>query len=155
MTLAVDLTWMQRALAQAQLAARANEVPVGAVVVMDGRVVGEGHNQCLGQHDPSAHAEVIALRAAAELLGQYRLTGATLYVTLEPCVMCVGALVNARVERVVFGAREPKTGAVLSAFDLLMSDKHNHRVAITEGVLAEDCAAMISGFFSERRHNDR
>ncbi len=142
---------MERALALAARGAEAGEVPVGCVIVRDGIAVGEGWNRPIGSHDPTAHAEVVALRAAARHLGNYRLVDTTLYVTLEPCVMCVGAMVHARVERLVFGARDPKTGAIESAFRLLDGELHNHRIAVSGGVLAEACGALLRDFFRARR----
>ena len=142
---------MQRALELADLASAQDEIPVGAVVVQDNRIIGEGHNACIGRVDPSAHAEVQALRAAALAVNNYRLEDCTLFVTLEPCLMCCGALLQARIKRLVFGVREPKTGAVVSLHDALMLPGINHRVAISEGVLADDCAARLTTFFKNRR----
>ena len=142
---------MREALALADAASAAGEVPIGAVVVVDGEVVGRGHNRSLADHDPSAHAEVVALREAAAAAGRFRLDGATLYVTIEPCLMCCGALVQARVARLVFGAREPRTGAVVSVFDALMAPGQTHHVAIDEGVLEAECAARMRAFFASRR----
>lgn len=150
-TEALDEFWMQRALELARQAEAAGEVPVGAVLVRDEQVIGEGWNQPIGRHDPTAHAEIMALRAASQHIGNYRLLDTTLYVTLEPCVMCAGAIVHARVHRVVFGAFDPKTGAAGSVFDVLASDKHNHRVEIRSGVLAEECGSLLSEFFKSRR----
>lgn len=146
-----DDAWMRRALDLAARGDEAGEVPVGCVIVHDGRIVGEGWNRPIGQHDPTAHAEVVALRAAAARLGNYRLVDTTLYVTLEPCVMCVGAIVHARVARLVYGAADPKTGAVESAFTLLDGARHNHRVEVTGGVLADACGALLRDFFRARR----
>ena len=146
-----DAKWMQEALVLARLAEAAGEVPVGAVLVKDGAIVGSGWNQPIGAHDPSAHAEVMALRAAAKLAGNYRLTGTTLYVTLEPCAMCAGALVHARVARLVYGAADPKAGAAGSVFNLAQTDKLNHRLEVTGGVLAEECGSLLKDFFSRRR----
>ncbi len=147
-----DSAWMQRALVQAGIAAENDEVPVGAVLVdAGGDLVAAGHNQPIGACDPSAHAEIMVLRAAAQKLGNYRLTGTTLYVTLEPCVMCVGALVHARVERVVYGAVEPKTGAIESAQRLFESGEFNHKPEIVSGVLADECAALMTEFFAGKR----
>ncbi|MDZ7802750.1 tRNA adenosine(34) deaminase TadA [Thiohalophilus sp.] len=148
---ALDEFWMQRALELARQAGAAGEVPVGAVVVRDEQAIGEGWNQPIGNHDPSAHAEMRALRDAAQRSGNYRLPGTTLYVTLEPCVMCTGAIIHARVDRVVFGARDPKTGAAGSVFDILNSDKHNHRVEIRGEVLAGECGRLLTEFFQTRR----
>ncbi|MDI6746416.1 MAG: tRNA adenosine(34) deaminase TadA [Rhodocyclaceae bacterium] len=146
-----DSDFMGMALELARQAATLGEVPVGAVIVQDGGVVGRGFNQPIGRHDPTAHAEVMALRDAADRLGNYRLPGCTLYVTLEPCVMCAGAMMHARIERVVFGARDPKTGAAGSVVDLFAEDRLNHHAAVTSGVRAEECGALLSGFFAARR----
>ena len=152
---APDADWMRQALALAEHAARRGEVPVGAVLVRDGgngdELVGQGSNRVIGSSDPTAHAEINALRDAAVRLGNYRLPGTTLYVTLEPCLMCAGALVHARVKRLVFGAREPRTGVVVSHARALESPAHNHRVEVSEGVLAEECASLMQRFFRERR----
>lgn len=146
-----DETFMREALALAREAAGVDEVPVGAVLVIDGEIVGRGFNQPIGRHDPTAHAEVMALRDAAARVGNYRLPGSTLYVTLEPCVMCSGAIMHARVGRVVFGARDPKTGAAGSVIDLYSEERLNHHADIAGGVLAEECGALLSGFFAARR----
>ena len=146
-----DLNCMRSALAEAKAAAEAGEVPVGAVVVAGGEIVARGHNRSETDRDPSAHAEIVALRAAAQDLGNYRLTGATLYVTLEPCAMCMGALVQARIERLVFGAYDPKAGAAGSAIDLSDSPSFNHRFEINGGVLAEECGAVLKTFFESKR----
>lgn len=143
--------WMRRALELASRAEALGEVPVGAVVVRSGEVIGEGFNQPISSHDPTAHAEIVALRDAAGRAGNYRLPDSTLYVTIEPCAMCCGALVHARVSGLVFGAREPKAGAVCSHLQLLGSASFNHRVACHEGVLARECGAMLSEFFRRRR----
>ncbi|MBV2234195.1 MAG: tRNA adenosine(34) deaminase TadA [Sterolibacterium sp.] len=143
---------MHLALAQALLAGQCGEVPVGAVVVApDGQLIGQGYNQPIARHDPTAHAEIMALRAAAKALGNYRLPGCTLYVTLEPCVMCVGALLHARIARVVFGASEPKTGACGSVIDLFAEKRLNHHAEVVGGVLAEESAQLLSSFFAARR----
>jgi tRNA(Arg) A34 adenosine deaminase TadA len=143
---------MQRALELARHAQDEHaEVPVGAVLVANGEIIGEGWNHSISGNDPSAHAEVMALRDAGRKLGNYRFPGATLYVTLEPCVMCSGALVHARVARVVFGADDPKTGAAGSVFDTLVSDKHNHRIAVERGLRAEEAAHLLRTFFRQRR----
>ena len=147
----LDHFWMQRALELAGKAEAHGEVPVGAVIVKDEQIIGEGWNQPILAHDPSAHAEIMALRHAAETIGNYRLLNTTLYVTLEPCVMCAGAIIHARVKRVVFGASDPKTGAAGSVFDVLNSDKHNHRVEITAGVMSEACAERLRTFVQARR----
>lgn len=149
--LAVDQVFMRRAIEAAALAKAAGEVPVGAVVVKDGQVIATGFNQPIGRHDPTAHAEIAALRAAAEALGNYRLPGCTLYVTLEPCAMCAGAMMHARLARVVFGASDPKTGACGSVVNLFSEDKLNHHAELRGGVLAEECGTMLSAFFAERR----
>ena len=147
----IDKRWMRHALTQAKHAAERNEVPVGAVVVLGDEVIGEGYNQPLGTHDPTAHAEIVALRDAARHLENYRLGGTTLYVTLEPCLMCAGAILQARVQRVVFGAFDEKAGAVGSTANLLQSPLANHQCQVTAGVLRNDCAALIEGFFAELR----
>lgn len=148
----LDVDFMRRAMALAQRAEKAGEVPVGALVVLNGQVIGEGWNQPIGSHDPTAHAEIVALRAAANARGNYRLPGSTLYVTLEPCPMCAGAIVHARVDRVVFATVDPRSGAAGSTFDLLPSDERfNHYTRCEGGVLAEESAAMLRGFFRARR----
>jgi tRNA(adenine34) deaminase len=146
-----DNHWMQLALEQAQLAAANGEVPVGAVLVKDNELIASGFNQPISSCDPSAHAEIVVLRAAAKKLSNYRLPGTTLYVTIEPCTMCVGALIHARVERLVFGAPEPRAGAVISAARLLEGSQFNHRVAVQGGLLAEQCSAVMQQFFREKR----
>jgi tRNA(adenine34) deaminase len=146
-----DIGFMQLALRQAQAAADAGEVPVGAVVVRAGQVIASGHNAPLTSHDPTAHAEVNAMRAAAQALGNYRLDNCTLYVTLEPCAMCSGAALHARFKRVVFGATEPKTGAAGSVLNLFAHEQLNHQTQVTGGVLADDCAQVLQGFFEQRR----
>lgn len=142
---------MGLALDLAREAGAAGEVPVGALVVLEGEVVGRGFNQPIGRHDPTAHAEIMALRDAATRLGNYRLPGCTLYVTLEPCAMCAGAIMHARMERVVFGARDPKTGAAGSVIDLFAESRLNHHTTIVGGVLGEACGSLLSGFFAARR----
>lgn len=146
-----DENFMAAALELARSAGAAGEVPVGAVVVVDGAIVGRGSNQPIGCHDPTAHAEVMALRDAAAAVGNYRLPGATLYATLEPCIMCAGAIMHARVARVVFGARDPKTGAAGSVVDLFAETRLNHHAEIVGGVLAAECGALLSSFFAARR----
>jgi len=148
----LDLFWMQRALELARQAEAEGEVPVGAVLVKNEQVLGESWNAPIGEHDPTAHAEIRALRNAATRLGNYRLLDTTLYVTLEPCVMCAGAIIHARVKRVVYGAADPKTGAAGSVFDILNSELHNHRVEITSGVLESECSALLKDFFQARRN---
>jgi len=146
-----DAVFMREAISQAQNAWALGEVPVGAVVVKDGAIIATGFNQPIGTHDPTAHAEIMALRAAAEILGNYRLPGCSLYVTLEPCAMCSGAMMHARLERVVFGAPDPKTGACGSVVDLFGQDKLNHHTEVTGGVLADECGQLLKDFFAERR----
>jgi len=146
-----DERYLERALALAEAAARQGEVPVGAVLVCDGEVIGEGWNRPITSADPTAHAEIVALRAAAARRRNYRLPGSTLYVTLEPCAMCSGALIHARVARVVFGAFDPKTGAAGSALDVLNTERLNHRVEIRGGVLAGPAAEQLQSFFKARR----
>jgi tRNA(adenine34) deaminase len=146
-----DVGFMRHALALSRRAAEEGEVPVGAVLVKDDRVVAEGWNRPIASQDPTAHAEIEALRAGAATLGNYRLIDTTLYVTLEPCLMCAGAIVHARVARLVFGAADPKTGAAGSVFDVFSSDRLNHRVTVQGGVLAEECGAVLSEFFRMRR----
>ena len=146
-----DETWMHEALALAREAEAAGEVPVGAVVVRDGAIVGRGYNVPILHHDPSAHAEIQALRDAARRLGNYRLPGCALFVTLEPCAMCVGAMLHARIARVVYGASDPKTGACGSVIDLVSEQRLNHHTAVRAGVLKEMCGAMLSAFFARRR----
>lgn len=142
---------MREALALASEAACAAEVPVGAVVVCEGRIVGRGWNAPIALHDPTAHAEIRAMRDAAAVLGNYRLPGCTLYVTLEPCVMCAGAIQHARIARVVFGASDPKTGACGSVVDLFAEPRLNHHATVTRGVLQQESAALLRGFFAARR----
>lgn len=148
---AQDLTFMQHALDLATCAENEGEVPVGALVVLNGEIIGEGWNRPIGSHDPTAHAEIIALRAAAAKLGNYRLTGATLYVTLEPCPMCAGAMVQARVARVVYGAPDPLAGSAGTVFDLLNAAALNHRADVQGGVLAGECGQRLKAFFQSRR----
>lgn len=148
-----DVPWMRAALREAQAAAAAGEVPVGAVVVCRGEVIGTGRNAPVGAHDPTAHAEVVALRAAAQRLGNYRLDDCELYVTLEPCAMCAGAMLHARLKRVVFGAADPKTGAAGSVLNLFAEPRLNHQTALHGGVLADECGALLKAFFKERRVN--
>jgi tRNA(adenine34) deaminase len=147
----LDIFWMQRAIELAREAEQRGEVPVGAVLVKDNQVIGEGYNAPIATHDPSAHAEIQAIRAAASALGNYRLLNTTLYVTVEPCVMCAGAIVHARISEVVYGASEPRSGAVGSVFNLLQSDALNHQVTIRSGVLKQECASLLKNFFQQRR----
>ena len=146
-----DDVMMRLALGEAERARLAGEVPVGAIVVIDGRVIGAGYNQPIAAVDPTAHAEVVALRAAARAVGNYRLAGARLYVTVEPCLMCVGAMIHARIAHVVFGAPEPKAGALLSACRAHETPGLNHRLQVTGGVLEEECRRVMQAFFEERR----
>jgi tRNA(adenine34) deaminase len=146
-----DIGFMRMALAQAALAEAAGEVPVGAVLVRDGEVVATGFNQPIGRHDPSAHAEMQAIRAGAEQLANYRLAGCDLYVTLEPCAMCAGAIMHARIRRLVYGAPDPKTGACGSVVDLFGEPRLNHHAEVVAGVLADECGKALSAFFAERR----
>ena len=146
-----DLEAMLEALAEARLAAVAGEVPIGAVVVREGEIVARGQNRVLRDLDPTAHAEIVALRAAAEAVGNYRLMGCTLYVTLEPCAMCAGAMIHARLDRLVFAAADPKAGAAGSVLSVLNHPQLNHQMVVESGILAEDAAEMLRGFFRERR----
>ena len=146
-----DFDYMKIALEEAQAAFLKDEVPVGAVVVHEGEILARAHNSPISLKDPSAHAEMLALRQAAETIGNYRLVGAELYVTLEPCVMCAGAIVQARLSRVIFGARDPKCGAVTSLYNILADKRLNHQVGITEGILQEDCGEIMSRFFQQKR----
>ena len=146
-----DELFLRRALELAREGEARGEVPVGAVVVYEDRIVGEGYNAPIGACDPTAHAEIAALRAAAKSLQNYRLSGCTLYATLEPCIMCAGAVVNARLDRLVFGARDLRFGGVRSKFRLVDSDLLNHRVSVTEGVLAAECTELLQRFFAARR----
>jgi tRNA(adenine34) deaminase len=146
-----DAIYMALALREARKAWEAGEVPVGAVVVKDGEVIAAGFNQPIGRHDPTAHAEIVALRAAAEKLGNYRLPGCELYVSLEPCAMCSGAMMHARLARVVYAAMDPKTGVCGSVLDLFAREELNHHTDVVGGVLAEEAGAMLKGFFAERR----
>jgi tRNA(adenine34) deaminase len=147
----LDLQFMRQAIEQAQLAALEGEVPVGAVLVRDGKVISKAFNQPITRHDPSAHAEMLALRAAAKAEENYRLPGSTLYVTLEPCTMCAGAMLHARVDRVVYGAPDPKTGAAGSVLDVFSSKQINHQTAVEGGVMGEECGQLLRSFFKERR----
>ncbi len=146
-----DLVWMGKALLLAKRAGLEQEVPIGAVVVLDGEIVGRGWNQNIGLNDPSAHAEIMAMRDAGEKLGNHRLIGCSLYVTLEPCPMCVGAMIHARLKRVVFGANDPKTGAAGGRFDWLADPAHNHRLEVTGACMAGESSALLKDFFRQRR----
>jgi tRNA(adenine34) deaminase len=147
----LDHQFMQQAIEQAQLAALAGEVPVGAVLVREGKVIARGFNQPITHSDPSAHAEMLTLRAAAKAEDNYRLPGSTLYVTLEPCTMCAGAMLHARVERVVYGAPDPKTGAAGSVLDVFSSKQINHQTTVEGGVMGEECGQLLRSFFKDRR----
>lgn len=151
---AMDLFWMQRAYELAQRAAAEGEVPVGALLIRDDEILAEGWNRPIAAQDPTAHAEINVLRTAAEHIGNYRLLNTTLYVTLEPCVMCAGALIHARVSRVVYGAVEPKTGADGSVFNVLSDPRHNHQLEVVGGLMAEECSALLQKFFQERRNKN-
>jgi tRNA(adenine34) deaminase len=146
-----DIQFMQEALAEARSAATVGEVPIGALLVHDGRVLARSGNRTIRDCDPTAHAEIIVIREAAHVLGNYRLAGITLYVTVEPCSMCAGAMIQARVPRLVYGADDPKGGAVCSCFQILSSPKLNHQVQVTSGVLAEESASLLQSFFAARR----
>ncbi len=146
-----DLQFMQMALAEAQASAEAGEVPIGAILVHQGEVLTRAGNRTIRDNDPTAHAEIVVIREAARLLGNYRLADTTMYVTLEPCAMCAGAIIQARIPRVVYGPDDSKGGAFRSCFEILTSAKLNHRVAVTAGVLAEECASLLQSFFSARR----
>ncbi len=146
-----DHDFMTKALEEAQNAYSAGEVPVGAVLVHDGEIISRAHNMPITMNDPSAHAEILALRQAGKMLGNYRLVGAELYVTLEPCIMCAGAIVQSRLSRVIFGARDPKCGAVTSLYSVLADNRLNHQVEVTEGILQEECGEIMSRFFRQKR----
>ncbi len=150
-----DERWMRQALALACRAEEHGEVPVGAVVVLNDEILGEGWNQPIGRNDPTAHAEIIALRRAAERIGNYRMPGCSLIVTLEPCVMCAGASVHARIARVLYGARDPKAGAVGSVFEILGSGRFNHDVEVQGGILEAECCSLLKRFFERRRAEER
>jgi tRNA(adenine34) deaminase len=147
----MDETFMAEALGEARLAGAEGEVPIGAVLVADGRIAGRGRNARERLRDPTAHAEILALQDAARALGRWRLTGSTMYATLEPCPMCAGALVNARVDRLVYAVEDPKAGAVDTLFDLVRDPRLNHRVEVASGVLAEECGTLLREFFRQRR----
>jgi tRNA(adenine34) deaminase len=147
----MDATWMAEALVEARKAAAEGEVPIGAVVVYDGRVIGRGRNAREARRDPTAHAEMLALQEAARSLDRWRLTGATVYATLEPCPMCAGALVNARVDRLVYAVPDPKAGAAGTLFDVPRDPRLNHRVEVVSGVMAAECGELLSSFFRSRR----
>jgi tRNA(adenine34) deaminase len=151
MSTPLDEVWMRFALDEAEDALKLDEVPIGAVVVINERIVGRGHNRVITNQDPTAHAEIVALRDAAQMVENYRLVGATMYVTIEPCAMCAGALVNARVKRLVYGAADEKAGAVESVFQICANEKLNHQVEIRDGVLEQECREMIQSFFRNKR----
>jgi len=151
MTHPMDEVWMRLALDEAAEAERLGEVPIGAVVVLGEKVIGRGHNRVITEQDPTAHAEIVALRDAARFLNNYRLTGTTLYVTIEPCPMCAGALVNARVAQLVYGAADPRAGAVTTLFHLCTDPRLNHRLEVRAGVLEAECREMIQSFFQRKR----
>jgi tRNA(adenine34) deaminase len=146
-----DLQFMQEALAEARSSAAAGEVPIGSILVKDGTILSRSGNRTIRDCDPTAHAEIVVLREAARLLGNYRLADTTLYVTIEPCSMCAGAIIQARVPRLVYGADDPKGGAFRSCFEILSNPRLNHQVEVTSGVLAADCTAILQTFFAERR----
>ena len=149
-----DAVWMTEALAEAARAEEEGEVPVGAVLILDGTIIGRGHNSPIQLHDPTGHAEILALRRASHALGNYRSPGTTLYVTVEPCLMCMGALLQSRVQRLVFGCYDPKAGAAGSLYDVSNDPRLNHRVEVTAGVKEEECRAVLQNFFRSRRNKD-
>jgi len=149
--MSTDYDFMKIALEEAEEAYRRGEVPVGAVLVREGNILARAHNSPIARNDPSAHAEMLVLRQAGEKISNYRMTGAELYVTLEPCVMCAGAIIQARLGRVIFGARDPKCGAVGSLYNILTDERLNHQVEITEGILREECGEILSRFFQQKR----
>ena len=151
MNLTDDMTYMQTAIAEAQLARAKGEVPIGAVIVHEVQIIGRGHNLRETSNDPTSHAEMVAIRQAAEAIGHWRLLETTLYVTLEPCVMCMGAIILARIPRLVYSCRDPRAGAVGSIYDFSSDERFNHKVEVVEGVLGEECSRMLSGFFQELR----
>ena len=146
-----DEDFMREALAEAEVSQKQGEVPVGAVVILDGGVIARGHNSVIRLNDPTAHAEIVALRVAARAIGNYRLTGATVYSTIEPCAMCAGALVHARIARLVYGAKDPKAGAVETHFGVCTTDFLNHQVSIKGGILEDECRRVLQSFFRDRR----
>ena len=146
-----DQKWMSEAISLAKYAAQQDEVPVGCVIVRENKIIGKGWNQSISSNDPSAHAEIVALRDAGKTINNYRLLDTTLYVTLEPCLMCVGAMIHARIKKLVFGAYDPKTGAAGSGFNLLEDTRHNHVVDVEGGVLEQECAELLQAFFQQRR----
>src|SRR5437879_6507614 len=146
-----DAQYMDLALAEARKAATAGEVPVGAVIVSNNDVIGRGFNAPIGSHDPTAHAEIVAMRGAAQILGNYRLSGATIYCTVEPCMMCAGAMIHARIARLVFGTPDPKAGSAGSIYNVLTDPRLNHRVDVVSGIREDECAALLREFFGKRR----
>ena len=151
----LDVFWMQHALELARRAESEGEVPVGAVVIYDDQIIGEGWNRPITDNDPTAHAEIMALRSAAKKINNYRLLDTTLYVTLEPCIMCTGAIIHSRVKRVVYGALDPKAGASESAFTILGTDCLNHKVEVNNGILAENCSHILTNFFRQKREEKK
>jgi tRNA(adenine34) deaminase len=151
MNMTDDTTYMQAAIAEAQLARAKGEVPIGAVIVHAGQIIGRGHNLRETSNDPTSHAEMVAIRQAAAAIGHWRLLETTLYVTLEPCVMCMGAIILARIPRLVYACRDPRAGAVGSIYDFSSDERFNHKVEVVEGVLGAECSALLSGFFQELR----
>jgi tRNA(adenine34) deaminase len=149
-----DESWMQRALELARCAAAAGEVPVGAIIVRDGEILGQGHNRNLMDNDPTSHAEIVALRDAAARARNHRLVGAVMFATIEPCAMCAGAMIHARLSRLVYGAADPKAGAAASALEVINHPRLNHRMEVTAGVLAADCSEILRAFFQSRRLKD-
>jgi tRNA(adenine34) deaminase len=146
-----DITWMELALAEARMAAEAGEVPVGALVIINGEIIGRAGNRNLRDHDPTAHAEILALRQAAQHLGNHRLTGCTLYATIEPCAMCAGAVIHARIARLVYGAKDSKAGAAGSILEVINHPRLNHKMEVVSGVLGERCSEILQDFFRRRR----
>jgi tRNA(adenine34) deaminase len=151
MDLAMAEFWMREALSEARKAESEGEIPVGAVVLLNEKIIGRGHNHPIREHDPTAHAEIIALRQATHNIANYRLPGSILIVTIEPCIMCVGAMIHARIEELIYGAADPKYGAVRSCHQMADENKLNHRIQVTSGVLEEECGAMMNSFFASRR----
>ena len=151
MTDNIHQKWMQRAFELAQKAKEQDEVPVGAVIVHENKMIGEGWNQPISSNDPTSHAEIVALRQAGQALSNYRLPGAVMYVTLEPCAMCAGALIHARLAKLIYAADDPKTGACGSVFNLLQTNELNHKVEIEKGIMEEECRSLIQSFFKEKR----
>jgi len=147
-----DEIWMRSAIALAKEAESKGEVPVGAILVFENRIVGLGRNQCIELRDPTAHAEIQALRSGAEFMGNYRLTGTKLYVTIEPCTMCAGALIHSRIDALIFGAREPRSGAIRSSINVLENTGLNHRLTVSEGILAMESSELLSSFFKKKRN---